>query len=187
VLAAWSRGEIITPSAVVVAASTSPETFEQLMYRALTASKAKIDEQAKQLAEAAPKVAFADAVASSPDLDGLRNAAKILGQPPQKWIDWLKSEGYLFYEGTNPDGKRTLVPKAEYSKYFVVKVTRKTVNGVEKTYRQTFVTKLGLQYFAARLPFPRPDDNSRKDSQLNLFRDERHILPYEKDLPKTTH
>jgi anti-repressor protein len=95
---------------------------------------------AEKVVEAAkPKTLFYDKFAGADGAYSLQNAARILGQGPNKFIRKLKEE-YLFYQGS------ALVPKVKYREMglFEVKVTLVD----DKARHQTFVTPKGLQYFS---------------------------------------
>jgi len=93
--------------------------------------------------EMTPKAEFFDDYAETGGLEGLQQAARLLKQPPNKWIQVLVKGGYLFRR------RGGLVPYASFLEagFFTVKVS--TVNGVERS--QTFVTPKGIQFFAGCL------------------------------------
>lgn len=98
-----------------------------------------------RVAELAPKAEFVDRFVEAGGRYGLQNAGRALGCRPNKFIDWLKAEGFIFYA----DG--SLVPRQQYlqAKLFEVK---NTVGGDDKVHTQSFVTPKGVSYFAARIP-----------------------------------
>ncbi len=96
-----------------------------------------------RVAAAAPKTDFYDRFVSADGLFGLQNAARVLGQPPNKFIQRMK-EKYLFYQGSS------LVPYREFVQrgLFEVKIW---TDGEGKSHHSTFMTPKGLQYFAKKL------------------------------------
>lgn len=104
------------------------------------------------LAVAAPKAAFFDRFVDVPGRFGLRAAAKILGMPPKKFINRLRTEHILFREGGE------LVPYAPYceKEYFEVKM--RLIDG--KARHQTFVTQVGVAFLGKKwaiTPHVEPD------------------------------
>lgn len=100
-------------------------------------------ERAEKLVEAAaPKTNFYDQFVNAEGLFGLHNAARALGQGPQKFVQMLK-QGYLFYEGG------TLVPKVRYREMGIFEVKCTYVD--DKARYQTYVTPRGMTYFAKKL------------------------------------
>ena len=107
-------------------------------------------QQAEQLEEQRPKVAFADAVLSSPDSILIGELAKILCQRGYKTgeirlYEQLRNEGYLCSYGSdyNLPTQRFL----EMGLFEVTKGTRSGNGGVMHTTRTTKVTPKGQQYF----------------------------------------
>ncbi len=99
-------------------------------------------EIAEQHVEAVkPKAAFYDQFANADGLYGLQNAARVLNQPPNKFIGWLK-RSYLFYQGT------ALVPYVQYKNSGIFEVKAEIVD--EKARYRTYVTARGIQYFARK-------------------------------------
>lgn len=107
-------------------------------------------QQHHQLEEQAPKVAFADAVLSSPDSILVNELAKILCQRGYKTgeirlYEQLRNEGYLCKSGSDYN-----LPKQEYLEmglFEVTKGTRSGNGGIMHTTRTTKVTPKGCQYF----------------------------------------
>lgn len=95
------------------------------------------------LEAAAPKVEFYDRFADADGRYGLQNAGRALGQPPRKFVESLKRDGYLFSEGG------TLVPYAEHRESGLFEVRVVVIDDVAR--QRTYLTPKGLQYFAARL------------------------------------
>lgn len=114
----------------------------------LAESKASLLEEITK--EQAPKVAFADAVLSSPDSILVNELAKILCQRGYKTgeirlYEQLRNEGYLCKTGSDYN-----LPKQEYLEmglFEVTKGTRSGNGGILHTTRTTKVTPKGCQYF----------------------------------------
>jgi phage antirepressor YoqD-like protein len=118
------------------------ETPEAKLLAGVMWLQAKCADQAKQIVEAAPKVEHYDLFADAKGRYGLQQAARILGQHPNKWIEQLVADGYLHRQGGKP------VPKVDYlGRYFEVK----EVLSDGKAFCQTYVTPKGLEYFGARV------------------------------------
>jgi anti-repressor protein len=107
------------------------------------AKRAEVAEKAVEAAK--PKTDFFDNFANADGIYCLRNAARVLNQPPNKFIQRLK-QGYLFYEGG------ALVPKVQFRERGIFEVKCTMVD--DKARYQTFVTPKGIQYFAKRLGAP---------------------------------
>ena len=121
---------------------------EERQQRQLAESKASLLEEITK--EQAPKVAFADAVLSSPDSILVNELAKILCQRGYKTgeirlYEQLRNEGYLCKTGSDYN-----LPKQEYLEmglFEVTKGTRSGNGGIMHTTRTTKVTPKGCQYF----------------------------------------
>lgn len=92
--------------------------------------------------EDAPKAEFYDRFADADGLYGLQNAGRVLHQPPNKFVRWLKQD-YLFYQGG------ALVPRAPYVKSGLFEVKSELVD--DKPRHRTWMTPKGVQYFAKKL------------------------------------
>lgn len=68
--------------------------------------------------------------------------SRTLGQPPNKFVSWLKQE-YLFYQGGS------LVPYQRWRGQGLFEV-KATIIGEQAHYR-TYLTPKGLQHFAEKL------------------------------------
>lgn len=97
--------------------------------------------------ETAPKADFYDRFADADGLYGLQNAGRVLHQPPNKFVRWLKQD-YLFYQGGS------LVPRAPYVKSGLFEVKSELVD--EKPRSRTWMTPKGVQYFAKKLGVETP-------------------------------
>lgn len=106
--------------------------------------------QADQLEEQRPKVAFADAVLSSPDSILVGELAKILCQRGYqtgeiRLYEQLRHEGYLCSSGS--DYNMPMQRYLEMGLFEVTKGTRSGNGGIMHTTRTTKVTPKGCQYF----------------------------------------
>jgi anti-repressor protein len=106
--------------------------------------------QQEQLEEQKPKVAFADAVLSSPDSILIGELAKILCQNGYKTgeirlYDQLRREGYLCSAGS--DYNLPMQRYLEMGLFEVTKGTRSGNGGVQHITRTTKITPKGQQYF----------------------------------------
>jgi anti-repressor protein len=129
--------DVRDPSQLTKIAIQLIEVNKELEHRAVTAEKA--------VEAAKPKTEFYDTFSSADGLYGLQNAARVLGQAPNKFIGWLK-QGYIFYQGG------ALVPKVQYREMGVFEVKSTLVD--DKARYQTYVTPKGIQYFAKKLGAP---------------------------------
>jgi len=107
-------------------------------------------QQADQLEEQRPKVAFADAVLSSPDSILVGELAKILCQRGYqtgeiRLYEQLRREGYLCSVGS--DYNLPMQRYLEMGLFEITKGTRSGNGGVMHTTRTTKVTPKGQQYF----------------------------------------
>lgn len=98
--------------------------------------------QSAQIEATKPKEKFFDEFVSSEGLYGLQNAARVLGEPPNKFVSWLKQE-YIFYEGG------FLVPRARYRVQGLFEVKATIIE--DKARYRTYITPKGLRYFARKL------------------------------------
>ncbi|MDB5618540.1 phage regulatory protein/antirepressor Ant [Tardiphaga sp.] len=113
--------------------------------RELAASVEVVERHQAQIATLAPKAEFVDRFVEAGGRYGLQNAGRALGCRPNKFIDWLKAAGFIFYA----DG--SLVPRQQYLQAGIFEV-KNTVGGDDKVHTQSFVTPKGISYFAARIP-----------------------------------
>lgn len=96
----------------------------------------------KKVKEDEPKVSFYEQFANADGLYGLQNAARALGQRPNKFVQELKRK-YLFYQGSS------LVAKVAYIQRGLFEVKSTVVDDAARL--RVFVTPRGLQYFAKQL------------------------------------
>ncbi len=97
--------------------------------------------QAKRLEEAAPKVEFHDKLVNDAATFSFRDAAKKIQQRPNKFTEWLRSEGYIC---------KNNMPKQQYINQGLFK-THTGTSKEEFQFSQTRVTSKGLSYFTAKL------------------------------------
>lgn len=121
---------------------------EERQQRELAESKAALLEEVTK--EQAPKVAFADAVLSSPDSILVGELAKILCQNGYqtgeiRLYEQLRREGYLCSAGS--DYNMPMQRYLEMGLFEVTKGTRSGNGGVQHTTRTTKVTPKGQMYF----------------------------------------
>lgn len=114
----------------------------------------------QKIVEQKPKVAFADALLSSPDSILINELAKILCQNGYKTgevrlFEQLRKEGYLCKVGSDYN-----LPTQKYLEmglFEVVKGTRSAKDGVLHQTRTTKVTPKGVQYFVNKFVKKEPD------------------------------
>lgn len=121
---------------------------EERQQRQLAESKATLLEEVTK--EQAPKVAFADAILSSPDSILIGELAKILCQRGYqtgeiRLYEQLRKDGYLCSAGS--DYNMPIQRYLEMGLFEVTKGTRSGNGGVMHTTRTTKVTPKGCQYF----------------------------------------
>jgi prophage antirepressor-like protein len=140
---AWVTDEVL-PSIRKTGSYGTPkvETFEARVLGVMQELVAKVDSQARQLAEAAPKVAFVDSFMESDGLYGLQNAARALGCKPDWFIAKL-TQTYLFRQGGH------LVPFSEHINRGIFVVKNSAVGN--RAFPQTFLTPKGLYHVATSL------------------------------------
>lgn len=110
-----------------------PQTFAEALQLAAN--------QAKMLEEAAPKVEFHDKIVNDAATFSLRDAAKKIQQRPNKFTQWLRTEGYLCQNN---------MPKQQYVNQGLFK-THTGQSKDEFQFSQTRVTSKGLAYFTKKL------------------------------------
>lgn len=141
----WVFEEVL-PSIRKTGRYDAPQSFEAMTLAVVTGLQKRLQDATAALVEAKPKVEFYDTCANARGKYGLQNAARVISQQPNKWIDSLKRDGFLFYQGGQ------LVPYAQHvqAELFEVKITVVA----DKTHQQTYVTPKGIQYFAKRIANP---------------------------------
>lgn len=103
-----------------------------------------------KVAEDAPKVAALERIALSDGLLNLQAAGKVLQQPPNKFIQWLRENGWIFRR----PGNKNNCPYEDKrrSGYMALKATTVTYpDGTDRTFEQAMVTPKGLTKLAKML------------------------------------
>jgi anti-repressor protein len=121
-----------------------PKSYAEAL-RELAATVEVVEQQQASITRMQPKEAFVDRFVEAGGRYGLQNAGRALGCRPNKFIDWLKAEGFIFYA----DG--SLVPRQQYLQSGLFEV-KNTVGADDKVHTQSFVTPKGVSYFASRIP-----------------------------------
>ena len=98
-------------------------------------------EQEKLIELAAPKVEFHDKIVNDAATFSIRDAAKKIQQRPNKFSEWLRSEGYLC---------KNNMPKQQYVNQGLFK-THTGQSKEEYQFSQARVTSKGLAYFTNKL------------------------------------
>jgi len=98
-------------------------------------------DQAKQLELAAPKVEFHDKIVNDDQSFSFRDAAKKIQQRPNKFIEWLRDNGYLCL---NNIAKQQYITQGLFA-------THTGVSDAGHHYTQCRVTSKGLSYFTSKL------------------------------------
>ncbi|MEH3117115.1 MAG: phage antirepressor KilAC domain-containing protein [Methylorubrum populi] len=117
------------------------EVNQELEHRAVAAEEKAAQAEAKIEADK-PKTSFFDRFMNADGVYGLQNAGRILIEPPNKFIGWLKQQ-FLFYQGGD------LVPRAQYRTMGIFEVKVTMVD--DKARHRTYVTPKGLKYLAKKL------------------------------------
>ena len=117
------------------------EVNQELTQRAVAAEEKAAEAEARIEADK-PKTGFFDRFMNADGVFGLQNAGRILIEPPNKFVRWLKEE-FLFYQGSD------LVPRARYRTMGIFEVKVTMVD--DKARHRTYVTPKGLQYLAKKL------------------------------------
>lgn len=113
-----------------------PKTHAEAL-RMLADTVEQVEAQKKALAEAAPKVAFADAVNDSSNSMDLGVFAKILGTGRTRLFEWLREQGYFMVGSTKP--YQTYIDNG----YFVVIETTFTRGDTTQSYGKTQICGKG--------------------------------------------
>lgn len=126
--------DVRDPNQLATIAIQLIEVNKELEVRAVAAEAA--------VEAAKPKTSFYDQFANSEGLFGLQNVGRILSEPPNKFVGWLK-QTFLFYQG------KALVPRAEYIRMGLFEVKSEIFE--DKARYRTWVTPKGVQYLAKKL------------------------------------
>ena len=152
----WITSEVLPSIRKTGSYSVEQLTRKQLALMVVQAEEEKErlalenKQQADKLEEQRPKVAFADAVLSSPDSILVGELAKILCQRGYqtgeiRLYEQLRHEGYLCSSGS--DYNMPMQRYLEMGLFEVTKGTRSGNGGIMHTTRTTKVTPKGQQYF----------------------------------------
>ena len=152
----WITSEVLPSIRKTGSYSVEQLTRKQLALMVVQAEEEKErltlenKQQADQLEEQRPKVAFADAVLSSPDSILVGELAKILCQRGYqtgeiRLYEQLRHDGYLCSSGS--DYNMPMQRYLEMGLFEVTKGTRSGNGGIMHTTRTTKVTPKGQQYF----------------------------------------
>lgn len=97
----------------------------------------------KKIAEAAPKVLAADKLLDAKDNITVGEFAKILGEGPNKYFEWLRDHKYLISFGAKKN-----LPYQTYLQMGIFDVKETTIgpDGNTRPYPQTFITPKGQVY-----------------------------------------
>ena len=127
---------------------TAPKPVElsrmDILKLAMESEEARIKAEA-QLAIAAPKAQFHDAVSEAINCQSVQEIAKVLGTGPNRLFKFLREEGLLM---------RDNLPYQQYLDSGYFRVVEKQYNdgrGESYTYTRTLVTGKGLAYIQKRL------------------------------------
>jgi phage antirepressor YoqD-like protein len=126
-----------------------PQTLSEALRLAadLADQKEKISEQ---LSIAAPKVAALERIADAGGSLGLQEAGKALQQKPNKFINWLRENGWIYRRaGSGTNLGRAEKVNAGYITHKVTTVSRE--DGSEKIVEQVLITPKGLARLAVIL------------------------------------
>ena len=152
----WITSEVLPSIRKIGSYSVEQLTRKQLALMVVQAEEEKErlalenNQKDEQLEEQRPKVAFADAVLSSPDSILVGELAKILCQRGYqtgeiRLYEQLRHEGYLCSSGS--DYNMPMQRYLEMGLFEVTKGTRSGNGGIMHTTRTTKVTSKGQQYF----------------------------------------
>jgi phage antirepressor YoqD-like protein len=134
---AWTAAENLVKDVVKVLPVNYIEALELLV----SSEKAKVVMSIK-LEEAAPKVAFHDAVVADATVYSLGDAAKLLGIGRTKFAKWLRANSYV---------QQNLIPYATANKFLESSFSSFVLpNGTVKA-PTTYVTGVGLKHFQRKL------------------------------------
>lgn len=119
-----------------------PQTFAEALRLAADATEQK-ERYAAQLAIAAPKVEAFSRIAEADGSLGLQAAGKALQQKPNKFIAWLREQGWIYRRaGSTVNLGRAEKVNAGYLTHKVTTVERE--DGTEKVVEQVLITPKGL-------------------------------------------
>lgn len=126
-----------------------PQTLSEALRLAADLADQK-EKMAEQLSIAAPKVAALDRIAEAGGSLGLQEAGKALQQKPNKFIGWLRENGWIYRRaGSSNNLGRAEKVNAGYITHKVTTVERE--DGSEKIVEQALITPKGLARLAVIL------------------------------------
>jgi phage antirepressor YoqD-like protein len=137
---AWTAAENLVKDVVKVS-PLLPVNYIEALELLVSSEKAKVVMSIK-LEEAAPKVAFHDAVVADATVYSLGDAAKLLGIGRTKFAKWLRANSYV---------QQNLIPYATANKFLESSFSSFVLpNGTVKA-PTTYVTGVGLKHFQRKL------------------------------------
>lgn len=126
-----------------------PQTLSEALRLAADLADEK-EKMAEQLSIAAPKVAALERIAEAGGSLGLHEAGKALQQKPNKFIGWLRKNGWIYRRaGSSNNLGRAEKVNAGYITHKVTTVERE--DGSEKIVEQALITPKGLARLAVIL------------------------------------
>lgn len=126
-----------------------PQTLSEALRLAADLADQK-EKMAEQLSIAAPKVAALERIAEAGGSLGLQEAGKALQQKPNKFIGWLRENGWIYRRaGSSNNLGRAEKVNAGYITHKVTTVERE--DGSEKIVEQALITPKGLARLAVIL------------------------------------
>ena len=126
-----------------------PQTLSEALRLAADLADQK-EKMAEQLSIAAPKVAALERIAEAGGSLGLQEAGKALQQKPNKFIAWLRENGWIYRRaGSSSNLGRAEKVNAGYITHKVTTVERE--DGSEKIVEQALITPKGLARLAVIL------------------------------------
>lgn len=126
-----------------------PQTLSEALRLAADLSEQK-EQLAAQLTIAAPKADAFERIADADGCLGLQAAGKVLQQKPNKFIAWLREQGWIYRRaGSMINLGRAEKVNAGYITHKVTTVERS--DGTEKVVEQTLITPKGLTKLALML------------------------------------
>jgi anti-repressor protein len=127
-----------------IAQASLPKTFAEAL-RLAADQQEIIEQQQKQIAEDAPKVLAADKLLESKGNLTVGEFAKVLGEGPNKYFEWLRDHKYLISIGAKKN-----LPYQTYLQMGIFDVKETTVGKEGNTWPhpQTFITPKGQLYLA---------------------------------------
>lgn len=143
----WIFEEVL-PSIHSTGSYSSPQTLEQRALAVVTELKALCDQQAAQLAVAAPKAEFVDRFVEATGRYTMQDAGRVLGVGANRFCNWLVGHDYVFR-----DSMGRLTPRSQHldAGIFEVKAGTYKAGEQERAYKQTYVTAKGLEHFGERI------------------------------------